>query len=29
MEGPNPEPYTVEAFTADGSRSTYARIDPR
>jgi hypothetical protein len=29
MEGPNPEPYTVEAFTADGSRSAYARIDPR
>ncbi len=29
MEGPNAEPYTVEAFTADGSHSTFAEIDPR
>lgn len=29
MEGPNARPYTVEAFTADGSHTTYAEVDPR
>ena len=29
MEGPNPEPYTVEAFTVDGSHTPYAEVDPR
>lgn len=29
MEGPNPEPYTVEAFTAAGTHTTYAEVDPR
>lgn len=29
MEGPNAQPYTVEAFTADGSHSTFAEVDPR
>ncbi len=29
MEGPNPEAYTVQAFTADGDRATFAEVDPR
>jgi hypothetical protein len=28
MEGPNPEAYTVEAFTRDGAHRTYAQVDP-
>jgi len=29
MEGPNPEAYTVEAFTASGGQETFAEVDPR
>lgn len=29
MEGPNPEPYDVIAFTEDGRREVYERVDPR
>jgi len=29
MEGPNPEPYRVFAFTRDGEASVYAEVDPR
>lgn len=28
MEGPNPQPYDVIAFTEDGSRSVFQRVDP-
>lgn len=29
MEGPNAQPYEVMAFQPDGSRTTYAEVDPR
>ncbi len=29
MEGANAQPYEVMAFEADGSRTTYAEVDPR
>ncbi len=29
MEGENPEPYDVIAFTEDGRREVYERVDPR
>lgn len=29
MEGPNPQPYQVYAFTRDGQPSVYAEVDPR
>lgn len=29
MEGPDPRPYDVQVFDREGSRSVYARIDPR
>lgn len=29
MEGPNPQPYEVIAFTEDGERSVFDRVDPR
>ena len=29
MEGPNPEPYQVLAFSRDGSASVFADVDPR
>jgi hypothetical protein len=28
MEGPNPQPYDVIAFTEDGRRSVFQRVDP-
>ena len=28
MEGPNPQPYQVIAFTADGQRSVFETVDP-
>lgn len=28
MEGPNPQPYEVIAFTEDGERSVFERLDP-
>ncbi len=29
MESPNPQPYRVLAFQADGSSEVFAEIDPR
>jgi hypothetical protein len=29
MEGPNPQPYDVVAWSHDGSTSVYAEVDPR
>lgn len=29
MEGPNPRPYQVYAFTRDGQPTVYAEVDPR
>lgn len=29
MEGPNAQPYEIRAFTADGSSTLFAEVDPR